>query len=429
MNDPRSGAQLLGTGSALGKTSSTIDAQASGGGAFGKVHWALLLLWLLFLFAVRRWENVIAPPMFAEDGSEFFLTARMHGWSSLLHDYSGYLHVPARFVAAAVTDFSATQLPAFYLGAALAQVFLTLWTIATLRLPNALRIAMCFGVVLVPHSGETMHVLLNAHWWLAIGLAAISLDGLARAVDGAPRASLWRDVPWLIGAGLAGPHLLMLMLLWCLRAWIGRSRIDFVLLGVAGAVGMAQLLVMAFIGESAHPPQAMELAGFERVLLRAFPSGLLWGPVLYDESPGWWASVAVALWVGLFAGAFGLHGGRRAFFLGSLCVSVAALLATEVRLGGGLGRVSPFDLGGRYFLLPCIGITWCLLLLLWNPGWTRLLGAAGLGLVCVCAVRNFNVEALDCSGWYQAAPAIDRGEAVDVVLPPQWHVRVPKRGG
>ncbi len=384
-----------------------------------------LTVWLLALWAMRRWDNLLDPALFAEDAVVFFLEARADGWASVFDPYAGYLHVPARFFATIASSFSAATVPTIYLLAALLQTACTLYAVLSMRLGSrSLLITMAAVVALVPTSGETFLVLVNSHWWLAIGLFAVSLGGLSSAARSQPPPRKAYEISWLVAAGLAGPHLLMMLPVWIARFAIQRNRANFHLLLVAFATASIQIIALGSTESSGHDPLMWE--GIERSTLRALPSALLAGHCDLETTSFMWNSIGVLLWTLLLAGFWLVRKNLRIPYAACLAMAWVAMMALIYRVGGPLESVNAFERGPRYFLMPTICVAWCFILLATSK--PLLVKVLGMGLLCaftVSALDNYSLSSIDGANWQREAARMDRGQETHVLVPPDWYIRVP----
>ena len=306
--------------------------------------WRVLIVASCVLaFALRRWPNVKEPTFWAEDGTTFFLGARVSGLASVVEHSSGYLHVPARLVALFADLFPAAGAPTIYTATALLAVGWTLWTVLSIAWPIGVRAAFCVAVAVVPHGGHTMHVLVNAHWWLTLGLLAVTLDRLTRSAESP--STTRRDVAWIVIAGLSGPHVLMLTPLWFWAAVRERSRASWTLLACVVAVALIQFLMLrsSWDPSLAGPPPDWE--GVQRLFLGAYAAGLFAGPIDYAQHLNTCSVLAAAFWLFFLSVPLWLSGRARWFAMGAMFVVFANLAALAVRGGGSLEGLSAFGAG------------------------------------------------------------------------------------
>src|SRR3954469_5115510 len=68
----------------------------------------------LLVLVIRKTDSFSHPQFWAEDGPVFFLEADLSGWRSVLHPYSGYLHLIPRLVAMLCRALGSLWIPAAY---------------------------------------------------------------------------------------------------------------------------------------------------------------------------------------------------------------------------------------------------------------------------------------------------------------------------
>ncbi len=192
------------------------------------------------LIVLRNPAAVFRAEFWAEDGSQFFRTALLHGISSLAMPVYGYCNSLARVIAWLATPFPVVWTTYFYAAAALA---VNAFTVAYLSRPGfgwlirkqSHRIVIACLLTLAPGAGETFLNLSNLTNCLGL-LALLMLIEMPRELSAMKFAAL-------VGIGLSSGHMVILLPL-ILYLWIrGRRRSHLLLL-----LAMLPIVVANFLG-------------------------------------------------------------------------------------------------------------------------------------------------------------------------------------
>src|SRR5687767_14913065 len=74
----------------------------------------LIAVAVVAILGVRKYDTLINPQLWAEDGGLFLIEAELHGWGVVFKPYEGYLHVLPRAVAALGRWLPLAFVPQFY---------------------------------------------------------------------------------------------------------------------------------------------------------------------------------------------------------------------------------------------------------------------------------------------------------------------------
>ena len=235
---------------------------------------------------LRVRERLATPGIFAEDGVIFFWQAQFDGFGALLSQYAGYVHLVPRLFAAAFSPFG---LPVVPLGYALTTTVVSLLCFAAVLNPRLQRVipsewgrGLAFlALCLVPQYLESAGSLA---YLIFIGGVALLALGLAEA----PRSRLGRVVELVVVAlfGLSGPLIVFYSPLYLYRWVRNRSWHNLLVLAVAGATALAQVIVYFTYGRST---QSAGFAAAPKIYLERVVGELLTDPGSVESSfvPFW----------------------------------------------------------------------------------------------------------------------------------------------
>lgn len=332
------------------------------------------LFWILATLAIVLWrrpDQITAPFIWCEDGSQVLPQYIAHGAASLFEPVSGYLILPAKLIEVTAFRLSFTHYPAVAVALTLLFTAFVVWAIASsptyLRFPKLCALA----ALLVPSNPEVYGVPLYAFWWGAL-LLMLSV--------------LWREGQegrrWLftVIGGLSTPLTLPLSLLLVLRALLERTRHATIIAATAVTAAVVQGYFLLHGGEATEPmPKA---AVFLYNAVRKFFG-------MY-ASYNWWPSgrewiepaAGIVVLAVLVAAAWQARRGLDRPFLLLLAVFAIVLAASMTRVNIA-GALDPQSGGPRYFFFPWLVMTWIFL-------WLLELGGARIAVIAVLVLSIVN---------------------------------------
>ena len=378
------------------------------------------------LFVLRNPWALAMPQFWAEEGNPFLVDSELHGFSSILRPYAGYLHLIPRIVAllaGLVRD--CVWWPAIYSFAALAIAIGVLARMASprLALPRKPLLILAFGVA--AHSGEVLLNQANIQWISAFFLIQQLL--MAPPVG---RRQVAGDAMLAMVAGLTGPFSVLLAPLFVWRAARVRQRGLLVVAVVVLACAAVQAGTML---RSSDLPSGVALAGFDaKNYLAVLGNRLVVWPffgawVALNAPPAAIGAVSLALFAGVVWQVAHAPPERRG-------VQAMVLLVLVVMLFGTLWRARPdawdlrtLELGDRYFFIARILFAW---LVIWQLDAMRRSVALAAAALCILAVLTDlltpAVAAPRDLHWAQQCGAIVAGRpAVIPILPEGMHLYYP----
>jgi hypothetical protein len=379
---------------------------------------------ILFL---RRPIAFLHPQFYAEDGAVFFMDAERSPVSSILHPYSGYLHVGIRIVAALASPLDLRWIPAAYFSASLLAFVLLELALFSRRL--GLPRPWVFGllVAFMPHSGEVFDNLTNVQWLTGLGLLLLALTRDPRGP-----AARWLDLGYAAVAGLTGVFSIVFAPIFIARAALRRTPDSFRLACVVVAAGFVQDYE---ITNSVSPPEAAApgaLAVAANFGYRVW-LGLLLPPNASGAAPVWMRfSVGLAGCVLILLLALGTRQGRGKG--PALAAALFLLFAAVIyKFRGMLGSLDSVSAADRYFFIPKICVIWILALHLGADSKWRWPARLLLAAVLVNGCIGFQFERWNDYDWPYWAGRIKQGDWVEVPInPPGFkftHVKPRPDGG
>ena len=381
---------------------------------FRWLAWTLILAAGAALLAYRRPDALQNPQVWAEDVIVFHAQAESLGWRSLFVPHAGYFHTWPRIVALGAQAVDPLYLPWAYNYSA--------WLIAAAVFAALLRVRTADGggvgpiwaaaFLFTPHySGEIFLALTNVQWVLTPFLVA---SVLRRPPEGGGPIALSTTAVLL--AATTTPFSVILA---PLAAWAGlirRSPGSWFVNGALLAGALAQLLAIHFTSVP-YPSQGwatwsyyLQNIGF-RVGIETFVPERWW-----PTATGWHSFAGLVV-LTLFI-TLGTVAGPRRWERAALALAIAGfLLATYVRSKPFIAEMQDAGWGDRYFFAIRLLLVWQIVCFAWRAGrrqWALLV----LLLVPLAAASRYRAGAWPDYRWADYAPALRRGEAVQIPINP-----------
>lgn len=382
-----------------------------------------------YVYVLRQPSVLVMPVFMGEDGTIFFKDAIERGAGAIFDPYNGQLFVFQRVVALLAAPFPVYRQPAVYALVAVATAVFCCSIALSSRWRYAVPLKARFGLAVAllcsPAVIDIFGTLLNAHWWLAVGLVLLGMlsDPLSRRLKMGELA--FTGVAVL--SGLSAIYALPTM---ALRAYRNRSRHSLALLGVTlggGLVEIGYLLAsqrpasgLAFLQ---HPDTALHV-----LVKRVFAESALGDANLtilwpYNQMPPTWLwllpiavfAVLAAVWV-------------RAPRLEIAALLLALLGGWVLALEAVAEPILILQFYGRYFALP-IAMLYVTLTVSWPVGKFRRIatGLAGvmLGTGILSGYRLGQYAPVD---WASFAACMDHSAAAtcSTTIDPGWTLEVTR---
>jgi hypothetical protein len=332
------------------------------------LHALLCVVVFLALLASRRWQQLVRPQVWNEDGIATIHGVMTAGWSELFAPVNGYLVTSSKLISGLSLAISVTHYPG--ISTALTWAFIALVGLAIVLAPTSLRgRTLCaLAVFLVPSDPEVFGVPLYSFWWASLLLFLVALwEPGAKGLG-------WRLAFVLLG-GLSSPIVVMILPILYWRAYRHRSSsAETVIAIVATLVAAIQLGLIVANGAGTSP-------ALSSIVVNTAPK--FFGTFLLGN----WTEEAVPLWgagAALLAVLVGWAASRRGSFTDAVLFYLLAgsILLTVARADPAI--LVPSIVGPRYFFLPYICILWILVqMVLGGPRRATKVLAASIGIVAV----------------------------------------------
>jgi hypothetical protein len=384
---------------------------------------------VIAIVTTREPAIVLAPQLWAEDGSVFIPGATSSGWDSVFHTYAGYLHLLPRMVAAFLVPLvPLEQLP---LALNISALFLTgvaasLVALARVAVPH--RWLYAVAMVLVPHGGEVFGTITNLQWYGALLLFLLVIQSPAQDWRAATK-----DAGIALVFGLTGPFSLLVLPLILGKAFIVRpTGHDLPAIAILCAAAIATIVAMIGSSGTTYLNQYLASPGIaagavvivvlsswigQSIHLAAAPainliSGIVFGIavlIILRPALGWLHSRRT---VALAAGA-------------SLLYALALLLTPALRVEPvGLFMVQARGDGERYLFAPHVLLLWFLIYLAQNADFRSKRGAAVvLSFIALSVAIEFQAKPVPDYDWPSQAAKIGP-EMAEARIPPNWQVQL-----
>ncbi|MGA9032915.1 MAG: hypothetical protein WB402_10395 [Sulfuricaulis sp.] len=350
--------------------------------AKNRLYIPLLLTVFLSLLASRRWQQLISPQVWDEDGapnpwlngglgSGSDLADYIHkGWSAFFEPVNGYLVTVPKIISAISLWVSFSNYP--IVSTIFTWLFIALVGLAITLAPTHIRAKfLCtLAVFMIPSDPEVYGIPLYTFWWSSLFLFLVALWDEKRP------SLKWRLGLLLVG-GLSSPVIVLILPVLYFRAYWYRSLRSEQLVAFIATLAAAVQISFIVKGSAGHFPP------LDSVLMNVIPT--FYGRFLIGN----WVDNKVWLWLvgmgltGIIA-AWLLRDRRNvsAWILLYLLAGTVVLTVVRVDPAG----IHPRLAGPRYFFLPFVLTFWILIQYFHaaHSKWLR----SFIGIVTVTAVIN-----------------------------------------
>ena len=305
----------------------------------------VLLIIFFILLASRRWEQLVSPQVWDEDGRDIIYGFIHYGWSEFLTPVNGYLITLPKMITALSLEVSFLYYP--LVSTVLAWVFILLVGLAVALSPTKLKYkCLCaLSIFVIPSDPEVFGLPQYTFWWVSLLLFLVILWDERR------NDLCWRMFFLIIG-GLSSPVIILISPILYFRVYMYRQyRAEVYLAFVATVLAFIQLLFM--IGNSAG--QIQPLGSIVLNVVPTFFGMLLAGNMTEELTWLWFLGTGLILLI-----AYSLIQDRYNIIKWILIYLLIGSVALSV------ARVDPVDIhtslvGPRYFFFPFILIYWNLI--------------------------------------------------------------------
>lgn len=386
---------------------------------------ATLLAACVILF-IRKSDAFINPQFWAEDGTVFFAGQFNHGLKAIFIPYNGYLHLVPRLIAA----FCSIFLPYVYHPFAynLLALLITLAVITSIfsrRLPFSLqqKVLMALATVLMVQGGGEIYLnITNLQWIMVLLLLLTAIKSPPDPRNGSIKRQWTADLTVVILIGLTGPFIVLLLPVYLLMAALRRNRHSLTLLVTAGLAMAVQCNFMATssphapntISQFFSPEQAIPMV----IGHRLFSQWVLFGFSYDNISPVLLCCLLACTWV-LFIVTACRERQLRWPILCFLFLHIIVAASALYRFGEGLIFLIQINVS-RYFFIPLLMLTWCMIMLLASQFvWQRRLAIVVLACVLACSLQTYFIaNPWPDLNWQAHASAIKPGKSVSIPINP-----------
>lgn len=381
---------------------------------------------LAIALALRKPDALLAPQLWAEDGSIFLLEQDQLGAAALITPYMGYLHTLPRltaWLAAQVLD--PAWWPACYNGVAFAIWLAVIARTFSPRLPLPHKPCLALAFIFGPHTGEILFNITNVQWIAAFALVQQAI--LARPQSWPQRLG---DLAVVAVVGLTGPFVIALLPLLAWRWWRDRHGDNLTILLAAAACAAIQA---AFIQQAAitfeHQRAPFDLVNGLAAVSRRLFVWPMFGPKVAHALPALVQGLLGAA-VLLVLSVRALRPGPQRWLRSRLLAALALLLlAGFVRIRPDTWTADDLAFGDRYFFLPRLLLAWLIFLEFDATSRTLAWTARFLAIAMACIqLSAYTLPAPVNYRWAEHCDAIRRGLPAKIpILPEEWILEYPGR--
>ena len=319
----------------------------------------MALLFFMLLFA-RRYEQLLDPQVWDEDGTVVVHDLIVTGPASLFKPIAGYLISVPRLISAASLSLSFVHYP--LISTLLAWAFIVGVALAIALSPSIVRGGpfLAAAALLVPSNAEVFGLPLYTFWWAAllIFVAALWQPG---------RGGLWWRVAFVLIGGLSSPAIFLAVPIFVLRPLLVRVRDEFVVSGVALVCAAIQFYFVRQGGDAAASAVAASLSHAPQIVSKFlgfyFAGNLVpWNDTLFTIG-GFAVAAVIVVTIVL---------DRKNAALYALCyLWLGSIALTAARVD--VAILQPNAGGPRYFFYAYVFLGWLLVEIAYvaRPLWLR----------------------------------------------------------
>ncbi len=373
---------------------------------------ALLSLLLTSVVCLRVPDRLVAPTLWAEDGTIFLKGAHDLGAAAILQPYNGYHNLFPRLVS-----FIAVHLPLLWaprvlvFGAILGLAFFA-YRVLRWRVPVRGKLLLAGAPALVPHSGEVFLSITNIQWLLGLVLVVIATEPTWA------RTSRWLfDLGTIVVVGLTGPFAAVFAPLAAARAFVRRRDLrERIALSAFASAALVQ--VGCYLAGGRPPtPQAPPLGEWLPLAVANFASALLIDPRsgLSLDLGLFLAAGMLVLLLWLTTGLAGQSRWASLLVLAALAlVTVACVLPVRH-----VARAFHPLAAARYTFVPYVLVLWLVVMAMnVRRRWPRIAAAVLLLLIARSGFATFRAEPRAPLDWATFVAAYEQGRAARVAIAP-----------
>jgi len=336
-----------------------------------KAHPVLVGLLLLALLTSRRWQQVVSPQVWVEEGTQILARFITNGWWAIFEPVNGYLSTIPKLISYTAISASFTYYPA--IAVVLTWLFITCVCLAVAYSPTMLRgpVFCAIAVLIVPLNPEVFGLPSYTFWWSSLLLFLVALWD-ARL----PKTGL--RLAYIFVGGLSSPLIVAILPILYFRAFLYRfNGGEKAVAATATAIAGIQFALILQSSAGSAPPAS----SFFSFIIPKFFGYYLSGPHVKNGGLLWLAGLALS---GLIAWWL-IRDRRRPFVWITTYLLIVSIALAAVRVD--LGLINPVSAGQRYFFFSYVITSWILIQLFINSADAALVRTVA-GVVLIAAHLN-----------------------------------------
>ncbi len=310
-----------------------------------KAHPVLVGLLLLALLASRRWQQLVSPQVWAEEGTQVLAGFINNGWGALFEPVNGYLITIPKLISYTAMSASFSYYPVMAL--VLTWLFIIGVCLAVAYSPTMLRgpVFCAIAALSVPSDPEVFGLPLYTFWWSSLLLFLVALWD-ARV----PKTGL--RLTYVFLGGLSSPLIVAILPVLYFRVFLYRSRSTEKAVATTATViaGVQLALILQSTAGSAPP-----VSSFFTFIIPKFFGYYLSGPYAKNIGLLWLAGLTLS---GMIAWWLIRERRRPVAWITTYLLAVSIALSVA-RVDPAI--IHPIYAGPRYFFFSYVITSWVLI--------------------------------------------------------------------
>lgn len=364
---------------------------------------------------------MINPQFWAEDGTLFFLEQYKYGVSAFFRDYAGYLHLVPRVIALfAERFFPYSLIPTVYNYSSLLITLLVVLSVFSARFKLNNKSLAALAIVLVPHyKNEIFLNITNLQWLLAVVLIVVLLKSNPAVEYGNISLQYISDLAIIFTCGLTGPFIVFLAPFFCYKYFQTRTKYNFVVTVAVVLISGIQLYILSS-GTSESTGLNFSWEIYSQVIGHKFWGSFWLGHKLAYDLNHYFLSctciiaMSLMLWI-----AYRQKNVFAFFFISISCIFV---LAAFYRFIGNPEILVVPSNGPRYFYIPYLMLTWCLIA--WQGKYAKFKSGLLIFILISSLNNKFHSQAFIDYNWQSYSDRIGKESLAIPINPEGWIVNL-----
>jgi hypothetical protein len=301
-------------------------------------------VFFFFLLSIRRWEQLVSPQVWDEDGTRNLYEFINSGWISLFEPVNGYLILIPKIITGSSLYLSFASYP--FISTIISWFFIVFVGLVVAFGP--LKINGSFFAAslmfLIPSDPEIFGLPLYTFWWAAILLFAIAIWDEKKPIN-------WLRYLIVLLCGLSSPVVIMLLPIFYYRAYVYRSLKGELVIAIFATI--VALVQSSFVfNQNIHTvtEQTNNLVDIIPLFLGRF----LVGNIVEMSLFLWFVGIILSMYIAWY-----VWNNRNSYITWVLIYLLAGSIALSVaRID--LSIIHPAFAGPRYFFFPFVVMAWFL---------------------------------------------------------------------